>query len=101
MSKSMKTFEGELTNNRKAAKVVWLRVDIYHKWLYENYPSKQQRPKKFGYSKKEFAESWQKILYNLKLAHQASSSKLHVPNQLNTSKQVLGKKHWNRGWCPT
>ena len=97
----MKTFEGELTNNRKAAKVVWLRVDIYHKWLYENYPSKQQRPKKFGYSKKEFAESWQKILYNLKLAHQASSSKLHVPNQLNTSKQVLGKKHWNRGWCPT
>nr|VDD39815.1 unnamed protein product [Brassica oleracea] len=62
--------EGELANSRKAAEVVWLGVDLYHKWLDVDLRklSKQQKTTRqvleemVGLAKKEFTELWQKNL---------------------------------------
>ncbi|XP_024005891.1 uncharacterized protein LOC18029438 isoform X2 [Eutrema salsugineum] len=63
--------EGELAKSRKAAEVVWLGVDLYHKWLNVDLRklSKQQRiqPQEVfkelaDKAKKEFSESWEKNL---------------------------------------
>ncbi|KAG7542527.1 hypothetical protein ISN45_Aa07g024970 [Arabidopsis thaliana x Arabidopsis arenosa] len=60
---------GELANSRKAAEVVWLGVDLYHKWLNVDLRklSKQQSktPQEVlkelvDIAKKEFTESWEK-----------------------------------------
>ncbi|KAL1194593.1 hypothetical protein V5N11_031419 [Cardamine amara subsp. amara] len=60
--------EGELANSRKAADVVWLGVDLYHKWLNVDLRklSKKQRttPQEVlqelvDIAKKEFTESWE------------------------------------------
>ncbi|KAL0736725.1 hypothetical protein Bca4012_012935 [Brassica carinata] len=58
---------GELANLRKAAEVVWLGVDLYHKWFDVDLRklSKQQRSPEETLrelaeaAKKEFSESWQ------------------------------------------
>ncbi|KAF2531130.1 hypothetical protein F2Q70_00032716 [Brassica cretica] len=62
--------EGELANSRKAAEVVWLGVDLYHKWLNVDLRklSKQQKTttqvleEMVDIAKKEFTELWQKNL---------------------------------------
>ncbi|KAL0890187.1 hypothetical protein Bca101_014170 [Brassica carinata] len=62
--------EGELANSRKAAEVVWLGVDLYHKWLNVDLRklSKQQKTttqvlkELVEIAKKEFTDSWQKNL---------------------------------------
>ncbi|XP_010490744.1 PREDICTED: uncharacterized protein LOC104768452 isoform X1 [Camelina sativa] len=58
---------GELSNLRKAAEVVWLGVDLYHKWFDVDLRklSKQQKSPEetlrelVEVAKKEFSESWQ------------------------------------------
>ncbi|CAA7021181.1 unnamed protein product [Microthlaspi erraticum] len=58
---------GELTNLRKAAEVVWLGVDLYHKWFDVDLRklSKQERSTEetlrelVETAKREFSESWQ------------------------------------------
>ncbi|KAF8105042.1 hypothetical protein N665_0163s0015 [Sinapis alba] len=58
---------GELANLRKAAEVVWLGVDLYHKWFdvdLRKLSKQQKRPEETlrelaEAAKKEFSESWQ------------------------------------------
>ncbi|XP_024005125.1 uncharacterized protein LOC18029443 isoform X2 [Eutrema salsugineum] len=65
--------EGELVNSRKAAEVVWLGVDLYHKWLnvdlrklskqHETTTTPEEVLRELvDIAKKEFTESWQSNL---------------------------------------
>ncbi|CAB78728.1 hypothetical protein [Arabidopsis thaliana] len=61
--------EGELANSRKAAEVVWLGVDLYHKWLNVDLRKLSKQHSKtpqevlkelVDIAQKEFTESWEK-----------------------------------------
>ncbi|XP_022564048.2 uncharacterized protein LOC106358813 isoform X1 [Brassica napus] len=94
--------EGELANSRKAAEVVWLGVDLYHKWLKVDLEklSKQQRarPQEVfkeleDIAKKEFSESWEK---NMLLKPSRWPIKILAANSMYRISQTLTKKYESR-----
>ncbi|KAG2315285.1 hypothetical protein Bca52824_018407 [Brassica carinata] len=84
--------EGELTNSRKAAEVVWLGVYLYHKWLKVDLKklSKKQsaRPQE-----KEFSDSWEK---NMMLKPSRWPIKTLAANSMYRISQTLLKKYESR-----
>uniref|UniRef100_A0A0D3DMF0 DUF4220 domain-containing protein n=1 Tax=Brassica oleracea var. oleracea TaxID=109376 RepID=A0A0D3DMF0_BRAOL len=94
--------EGELANSRKAAEVVWLGVDLYHKWLKVDLQklSKKQRarPQEVfkeleDIAKKEFSESWEK---NMLLKPSRWPIKILAANSMYRISQTLSKKYESR-----
>ncbi|CAA7015546.1 unnamed protein product, partial [Microthlaspi erraticum] len=94
--------EGELVNSRKAAEVVWLGVDLYHKWLNVDLRklSKQQRTRPqevfqelVEIAKKEFNESWEK---NLMQKPSRWPIKTQAANSMYRISQTLWKKYESR-----
>ncbi|XP_018450279.1 uncharacterized protein LOC108821783 isoform X2 [Raphanus sativus] len=96
--------EGELANSRKAAEVVWLCVDLYHKWLNVDLQklSKQQqraRPQEVfkelaDIAKKEFDESWEK---NMMLKPSRWPIKTLAANSMYRISQTLLKNGGSEG----
>ncbi|VVB12763.1 unnamed protein product [Arabis nemorensis] len=91
---------GELANSRKAAEVVWLGVDLYHKWLNVDLRklSRQQRTKPqevfkelADMAKKEFSESWEKNM----IKHKPSGwpIKTLAANSMYRTSQTLWNKY--------
>ncbi|CAH8343037.1 unnamed protein product [Eruca vesicaria subsp. sativa] len=93
--------EGELANSRKAAEVVWLGVDLYHKWLNVDLQklSKQTKTPQevlkelVDIAKKEFSESWEK---NMMLKPSRWPIKTLAANSMYRISQTLLKKYESR-----
>ncbi|KAF8098220.1 hypothetical protein N665_0271s0036 [Sinapis alba] len=94
--------EGELANSRKAAEVVWLGVDLYHKWLNVDLrklcKQHRARPQEVlkelaDMAKKEFNESWEK---NMGLKPSRWPIKILAANSMYRISQTLLKKHESR-----
>ncbi|WZY85015.1 hypothetical protein YC2023_031399 [Brassica napus] len=97
--------EGELANSRKAAEVVWLGVDLYHKWLNVDLRklSKQQKSTKqvleelVDIAKKEFTELWQKnLIYCMKHKPSHWPIKTLAANSMYRISQTLLNKYGSR-----
>ncbi|CAN8324921.1 unnamed protein product [Cochlearia groenlandica] len=100
--------EGELANSGKAAKVVWLGVDLYHKWLnvdlrklstqHKRTKTQQEALKELvDIAKKEFTESWQKNRI-LCMKHKPSNWPIKVlaANSMYRISQTLLNKYESR-----
>ncbi|CAF2130128.1 unnamed protein product [Brassica napus] len=97
--------EGELANSRKAAEVIWLGVDLYHKWLDVDLRklSKQQKSTKqvleelVDIAKKEFTELWQKnLIYCMKHKPSHWPIKTLAANSMYRISQTLLNKYGSR-----
>ena len=97
--------EGELANSRKAAEVIWLGVDLYHKWLNVDLRklSKQQKSTKqvleelVDIAKKEFTELWQKnLIYCMKHKPSHWPIKTLAANSMYRISQTLLNKYGSR-----
>ncbi|CAH8387774.1 unnamed protein product [Eruca vesicaria subsp. sativa] len=95
----------ELANSRKAAEVVWLGVDLYHKWLNVDLRklSKQQKTTTqvlkeiVDIAKKEFIESWQKnLIYCMKHKPSHWPIKTIAANSMYRISQTLLNKYESR-----
>ncbi|KAG2263937.1 hypothetical protein Bca52824_071016 [Brassica carinata] len=97
--------EGELANSRKAAEVVWLGVDLYHKWLDVDLRklSKQQKTttqvleEMVDIAKKEFTELWQKnLIFCMKHKPSHWPIKTLAANSMYRISQTLLNKYGSR-----
>ncbi|KAJ0232968.1 Transmembrane protein [Hirschfeldia incana] len=97
--------EGELANSRKAAEVVWLGVDLYHKWLNVDLRklSKQEKTttqvleELVDIAKREFTEMWQKnLIYCMKHKPSHWPIKTLAANSMYRISQTLLNKYESR-----
>ncbi|KAJ4866529.1 Uncharacterized protein Rs2_46082 [Raphanus sativus] len=97
--------DGELASSRKAAEVVWLGVDLYHKWLNVDLRklSKQQKTttqvleEMVEIAKREFTELWQKnLIYCMKHKPSHWPIKTLAANSMYRISQTLLNKYESR-----